>query len=389
MSPKSSKAAGAAPNKSRDSADATAAPKRLKIGIVGCGKIADGHVEVLQAMDGVEIAGVCDREPLMAEQIAVRYGIARQYDDFGKMLDETAPDVVHIATPPQSHLALAEQALRAGCHIFVEKPVALNAADTRTLVDMARQHARKLTVGYIYLFDPTAAAMHALIREGVIGEPVHVESFYGYNLAGQFGAAILSDPKHWVRSLPGKLLHNVIDHLLNKVVEFLPLEDISMHAVGFQRRPRQAGDFDEFPDELRVILRSGAMTAYGTFSSHIRPPGHFLRVYGTRNTLLADFSARTVTLDAYPQLPSAIGRLTPPFQQGWRFFRQGGKNIMQFLRSDFHFFAGMQRLFSEFYDSIRSDSAPPIPYERIVAVAQLMDGIFAQINCERLEVARR
>jgi len=58
----------------------------------------------------------------MAEQIAVRYGVPRWYSDVAAMLDAEKPDVLHITTPPQSHLALTRQAVAAGCHIFLEKP---------------------------------------------------------------------------------------------------------------------------------------------------------------------------------------------------------------------------------------------------------------------------
>ncbi len=80
---------------------------------------------------------------------------------------------------------------------------------------------------------------------------------------------------------------------------------------------------------------------YGTFSSHIKPTGHFTRVYGTKNTLHVDYVMRTVTLDAQSKLPSAIGRLVPAFDQGLQYLREGGKNLARFARSDFHYFSGM------------------------------------------------
>ena len=79
--------------------------QNLRVAIVGCGKIADGHVGELQKMDDVEIVGVCDLELLMAEQLAARFGIAHFTDDFSRLLVEKKLDVVHITTPPQSHLA--------------------------------------------------------------------------------------------------------------------------------------------------------------------------------------------------------------------------------------------------------------------------------------------
>jgi predicted dehydrogenase len=354
----------------------------LNVAIVGCGKIADGHIEEIQKMPTVaRVTAVCDLEILMAEQIAVRYGIPRHYDNFARLLEEERPDVVHITTPPQSHLALATQAIDAGCHVYVEKPLTLTHADSKKLVDHAARAGKKLTVGYTYFFDPPAIAMREMIAAGLLGEPVHVESFFGYNLSGPFGAAILGDAGHWVHRLPGKLLHNNIDHLVNKVTEFIDDERPRVHAFGSVRRETRYGDTrDDMVDELRVMIDGKRTSAYLTFSSHARPAGHSVRVYGTRNTLNVDYVARTVTLTNAPTLPAAIGRLLPAFDQAWEFIREGGRNMMRFARSDFHFFSGLNRLFTAYYACIHEDGPPPIPMRDILRVAGIMDEIFRQLD---------
>jgi predicted dehydrogenase len=365
----------------------------LKVAIVGCGKIADGHIEEIQKMPAAaKVVAVADLEILMAEQIAVRYGVPAFYDDLDKLLAREKPDVVHITTPPGSHLALASKAIDAGAHVYVEKPLTLNLADSQKLIAHANRAGKKLTIGYSYLFDPPALAMRDLIARGVLGDAVHVESFYGYNLGGPFGAAIMGDAAHWVHRLPGKLIHNNIDHILYKIPEFLPddrpeeafakdpLGDLKITASGYVRRKTRYGDArDELLDELRLVILGGPVSIYGTFSSHIKPTGHFARVYGTRNTLHVDYVMRTVTLDAQSKLPSAIGRLVPAFDQGMQFLREGGKNLARFASSDFHYFSGMNRLFAMFYESIVGGGPPPIPYRDILRIAAIMDEIFRQV----------
>ncbi len=354
----------------------------LKVGIVGCGKIADGHVEEIQKMPEVaRVVGVCDREPIMAEQIAMRYGLAYHTHDVERLLSEQEPDVVHITTPPASHLPLAKLALDAGCHVYVEKPATLSLRDTRALVGHAEKANRKITVGYTYLFDPPALEMRALLREGALGDVVHVESFYGYDLAGTYGSAILADPSHWVLALPGQLLHNNIDHLLNKTLEFIDADEPKIAAHGFVRRSKRFGDArDAMLDELRVLIAGTKTTAYGTFSSHIRPAAHFARVYGTRNTAHVDYVARTVTLESSGSIPSAAGRLVPAFAMAARFARAGARNVGRFAQSDFHFFAGLHTLFRAFYASILDGSPPPISHRDIVRVAAMLDEIFRQVG---------
>ncbi len=353
----------------------------LKVAIVGCGKIADGHVEEIGKMpDLARVVAVCDLEPLMAEQLAMRYAVPRHYSDLGELLEKERPDVVHVTTPPQSHLEITRLAVDAGCHVYVEKPLTLNHADSLRLVELVEKAGRSLTVGYTYLYDPPAVAVREIVASGALGEPVHVESFFGYDLAGSFGSALLGDPGHWVHRLPGKLFHNNIDHMLNKALEFIEDEAPEVAAFAATRRAHRFGDVrDAMADELRVLLRGRKTTAYGTFSSHARPAAHFLRVYGTRRTLHADFVARTVVFEDAPKLPSAIGRLLPAFRTARRYAGEGWHNVVRFARSDFHFFAGLNRLLRLYYRSILDGGPPPISGREILRVSAAMEEVFRQV----------
>ena len=271
--------------------------------------------------------------------------------------------------------------MRAGCHVYVEKPLALNHKDAGQIVAEARRTARKLTIGYEYNFDPPALAVQTLLREGVLGDPVHIESSYGYDLSGAYGSAFLGNPDHWLHRLPGKLFHNIIDHVVNKLVPFFPREKPEVMAVAYRRRPPTGNDIaDAVLDELRFVLTGSGISGSGTFSAHAKPLAHSLRVYGTKNSVHADFVTRTVVLEHAPKYPSAIGRLLPPFSHASAFFRAAAGNVFRFIKSDYHFFAGLNYLISAFYDSIRNDTPPPVPYGEMLMVSEIMDEIFAQVN---------
>lgn len=372
----------------------------LSVAIVGCGKIADGHVEEIQKLDRqARVVAVCDLELLMAEQLATRHGVPAFYDDLDRMLDRERPDVVHITTPPQSHLALARRAIDKGAHVYVEKPLTMSYADSRALVEHATRAGKKLTIGYSYYFDPPLAELRELFARGEMGEPVHAESFLGYSLAGPFGKALLGDASHWVHGLPGKLFHNNLDHLLYKLPELLPddrpdeevfadpLGDVRISAQGFIRRTARFGDVrDAMLDELRVTLTGRRSSGFVWFSSHVKPIVHTTRVYGTKNTAFVNHGARTITLESQSALPSALGRLAPAFDQGLQHLRQGGVNLVRFAKRDYHFFTAMNRLMSAFYDSVEHGGPPPIPYRHILRIAAWMDEIWRQVP--QTEVAR-
>ncbi len=354
----------------------------LKVALVGCGKIADSHVEEIQKMPAAaQVVAVCDREILMAEQLASRYGLPAFYGSYEKMLEVERPDVVHITTPPQSHAPLAKMAVDAGAHVFVEKPFTLSYADSKALVDYVAKAGKKLTIGYTYLFDPPALQMRRLIEEGAVGGVVHVESWFGYSLAGPFGAAVVADANHWVRSLPGMLFHNNIDHMLNKLIEFIDDDEPRIVANGWRRREEKFGDSrDDLQDELRVSMFGRKTSAYCTFTSHVKPAAHFVRVYGSKSIMHVDYVARTVTLEPGATLPSSVGRLVPAFGQALAFLREGRRNSLAFARSQFHFFSGLNRLMAMFYDSISNGAPLPISTRDILRISMWMEQIFAQIG---------
>jgi len=263
----------------------------LKVAIVGCGKIADSHAWQIQRIEGCEIVAVCDREPLMAKQLFERFPIKAYFTDLAELLETARPDVVHITTPAESHFDVAKFCLEHGCHVYVEKPFTLYAEQAERLVDLAEKKTVKLTVGHNDQFSHVARRMRALVQSGYLGGvPVHMESYYTYDLGDpSYARALLGDENHWVRRLPGKLLQNVISHGIARIAEFMTSDSPQVIAHGFVSSLLKQIDEREIVDELRVIIKEEqGTTAYFTFSSQMKPPMHLLRLYGPKNGLILD-----------------------------------------------------------------------------------------------------
>src|SRR5271157_2589696 len=228
----------------------------LKVAIVGCGKIADAHASQIQRAEGCEIVGVCDREPLMAKQLCERFPVKRYFTDLLKLVSEARPDVIHITTPPESHFDIARFSLEHDCHVYVEKPFTLDAEQAQTLVDLATERGLKLTVCHNYQFSHAARRMKALVESGYLGgRPVHMECYYGYDLGDpSYARALLGDKQHWVRRLPGKLLHNIISHGIATIAEFLTSDDPEVVVHGFTSPLLKGIGETEIVDELRVMI---------------------------------------------------------------------------------------------------------------------------------------
>jgi predicted dehydrogenase len=361
----------------------------LRVGIVGCGKIADVHVGQIQKIRGCEIVGVCDTEPLMARQLSERFGIKRHYDCITELLGEARPDVVHITTPPQNHFPLAMLCLNFGCHVYVEKPFALCEKDTHSLIALANGSGLKVTAGHDDQFGLAARRMRAMIQEGFLGgPPVHMESYYGYELGeSAYARALLADRRHWVRRLPGKLLHNVISHGVARIAEYIQSESPQVIAFGFISPHLKKMGETEIIDELRVIICDDVQTtAYFTFSSQMRPSVHQFRIYGPENGLLLDHDQEAIFKLKGRRYQSYIEQFAGPAGIACQSMGNTLGNVRRFLAHDLHMKAGMKHLINSFYRSIIEDLPVPIPYREIEMTARIMDAIFVQINAK--ETAR-
>ncbi len=354
----------------------------LKVAIVGCGKIADSHAAQIQRIRGCEIVGVCDREPLMARQLSERYPIKAYYSDLGTLLRECSPDVVHITTPPQSHFELAKLCIKSGAHVYIEKPFTLDAQEAETLIDLANQQGVKITAGHDDQFSHVARRMRALVGSGFLGKgPVHMESYYCYEMATTgYSGALLNDKGHWVRKLPGKLLHNIISHGVARIAEFLTSESPTVIAQGsISQLLRERGE-TEIVDELRVIIsEESGSTAYFTFSSQMRPSLHMFRVYGSKNGLILDQDQETLIRLRGSRYKSYAEKFIPPVNFAKQYMTNLRVNLGHFWARDFQMKAGMKYLIESFYRSIEDGRPVPIPYREILLTAKIMDAIFAQV----------
>ncbi len=357
----------------------------LRVAIVGCGKIADQHAEQIENLPGCEIVAVCDREELMAQQLRERLNVPAHFTEVQDLLEKTKPDVVHITSPPQTHFSVGKLCLDAGCHVYIEKPFTLYFGEAQELIHLAERTDRKLTVGHNAQFSHAANRMRTLVAEGYLGgTPVHLESYYCYDLGdAAYAKSLLGDRHHWVRNLPGGLLQNTISHGISKVAEFLTGQSPEVVAYGFTSALLQSIGETEICDELRVIIHDGTTTAYFTFSSQMRPSLHLLRMYGPKNGLIMDENQQTVIKVRGKRYKSYLHQFLPPWDYAKQYIANSLWNMNKFLKADFHDGHGMKVLIQSFYRSITHGGPVPIPYSEILRTSYIMDAIFSQLRSSR------
>lgn len=147
--------------------------KIIKIGIIGCGGIANGkHMPALAKVEQVEMVGFCDIVLERAEKAAEEFGVAgaKVYTDYKALLEDKEIDVIHVCTPNLSHSFITIDALESGKHVMCEKPMAKTAADARKMLEAAKRTGKKLTIGYQNRFTPEALHLKSACERGDLGD---------------------------------------------------------------------------------------------------------------------------------------------------------------------------------------------------------------------------
>ena len=147
--------------------------KKIKIGIVGCGFIANGkHLPSIARFEDAEVVAFCDIVRERAESSAKNYGVpdALVCTDYKELLAREDIDAVHVCTPNVSHSEITVAALNSGKNVMCEKPMAINSAEAKAMLDAAKATGKKLTIGYQNRFRDDSWFMKSLCESGDLGD---------------------------------------------------------------------------------------------------------------------------------------------------------------------------------------------------------------------------
>ncbi|WP_227935604.1 Gfo/Idh/MocA family protein [Alkalihalobacillus deserti] len=146
--------------------------EKIRMGIIGAGGIAqDRHIPAyIQLTDSVILEAVCDVNMETAKAVAYKFAINKVYTEYEELLNEV--DAVTICTPNKFHAEMTITALKAGVHVFCEKPMAMNTEECEAMIEAAEQSGKVLAIGYHYRFMKDSRAAKKVIVENEIGEPI-------------------------------------------------------------------------------------------------------------------------------------------------------------------------------------------------------------------------
>ncbi len=148
----------------------------LRVAVIGAGYWGPNLVRNLNEAPGADPVAVADLSPERLEAIHKRFPAVRVTTDHTSLFDDKNVDAVCIATPVNTHRRLVEQALAAGKHVFVEKPLAATSADAEAMVRAAENAGRTLMVGHTFVYNPAVVMVRSLIEKGELGRINYVDS---------------------------------------------------------------------------------------------------------------------------------------------------------------------------------------------------------------------
>ena len=279
--------------------------RKVKFGLIACGKVARLHAEALAFVEGAELAGVWGRDGAKSRAFAEDFGI-RSYPSIRAMAEDGLEALI-VASPHLQHREHAIEALEAGAHVIVEKPMALSGADCDAMIAAADAAGRKLAVISQRRWFPAVRRVRDAIDAGKIGEPALGQVVM---LGWRDEAYYRSDPWRGTWALEGGgVLVNQAPHQLDLLQWFMgPVEEVTAYWTNLNH------PYIEVEDTATAIVRFRGGALASILVSNSQKPGIYAKVHvHGRNG-----SSTGVQTDGGAMFIAGVSKITePPVNDIW------------------------------------------------------------------------
>jgi predicted dehydrogenase len=343
--------------------------------LIGCGAIAREHLAVLANLDKVEIVAVCDISSARGEAAAERFGIARSYTSHRDLIADLRPDLVHITTPPASHLPIAMDCLAAGLNVFCEKPMTVRYEDFRTLKQMARDKGCMLMENQQNRFHSSIQRIEELVRSGELGDVLEVQICLSLNITGADSAYVDRNAPHFGLTLSGGVIGDFLPHIAYLAYMFTG-KIIDVHTAWSKHKTNSPLPADEF----RGMIKGERTTASVSFSGNAQPDGFLVRVIGTRMRVETNLyePPRLIVKRARSGEP-ALGTLVDGIAESRQVLVGSVAGFLRKLAGTSSY-DGLGEMISRTYRAIELREPQPISLDEIDDVVRLVDRLAAAGN---------
>lgn len=328
--------------------------KKLRVAIIGCGQLGWIHLLHITRFQLGELVGVCDFYLPQLEKTGHTFNVRNLYTDPAEMLAEARPDVVHIVTPPPTHADLAIQAMQAGCHVLVEKPMALTPEEADHMIAVARETGKSLCVDHNRLFAPPTLEARRLLESGELGELVSVDFFQGFGLPPRMKLSQFDNP--WFSKLPGGLVQDLAPPCIYSLLEFVG------NPVRFHVLTKRTGVLPAAPvEEVRLMMEGERILGTGTISLSAQPYMNHFTLYGSKAMARVNIDNFTLIVRKNRYSHPLFNRVFGPMGEGKKMFLSSARNAFLFATGKQPRYPDMLELIRRFYRSVQDGGPPPVP----------------------------
>ncbi|WND02668.1 NAD-dependent epimerase/dehydratase family protein [Temperatibacter marinus] len=330
----------------------------MKIALLGTGVIAETHAAALIDL-GLNAAAVVDLNLSKAQSFAEQFSIPNAFSSLADMKEAISIDSLHILTPPPTHAALAEEGLKAGYHVFLEKPAAVTSAELDKLTALAQQHeGQAFSVNQNSLFIPAFKQAYDYVQQGAIGPIQTVSCSFAAPLR-QLEAQQFS---HWMFAEP----HNIL--LEQAVHPLAQLQAISGHAQSHawvKSPPIQiSGGKDFYQQWGLTFVSDNKVTAQLNFVVGVPTPSWTLTIVGIDGSIEVDMMKGTCSLYQPSKWLEAMDHLFSGRTIGKAIRAQTRKGFINYCKSMIglsgrqdSFFLGMRGSIENFYSAVDNQAS--------------------------------
>lgn len=231
--------------------------EKMRVGIIGCGKIFPMHAVSVSKLDQVQLVAVCDVKEERARAAAETFG-CRFYTDYHQMFQQEKLDSVHICTPHYLHCEMALEAARRKIHVLTEKPMALSMEDAEKMVSAAEENQIRMMVSFQNRFNPGSLLIKEKLLSGELGKILAARMMVTWNRSDEYYSK--SDWKGtWDKEGGGVMIDQAI-HTLDLMNWFIdsPVEKLNVH---MGNRAHQRIDVDDYAEGM-ILYRSGVRASF-------------------------------------------------------------------------------------------------------------------------------
>jgi len=346
----------------------------LRVGIVGCGMAAQRwHIPAFLTEKNSTIVAVCDIDDRLASSVARKYRIERHYSKFADMVECEQLDILDICVPQRQHATLSIQGLEAGCHILVEKPLAVNCTEADEMIKASERYRRKICVVHNRLFHPVVMKALSMVNDGAIGAFTGIEIRDGMRKDNEK----ITNCSHWCHKLPAGVISEFLPHSVYLAERFVgTFEKIEVFAMKTRRENRL------LVDEVRVMVKGKQGIATIAASCNAPRSTNTINISGTGRQLYIDvYNSLLITHSMRNE--SRPWRALDNINHAYQYVKCTVSATSNILLGNYH--VGHVGLVRQFVQSILNDTNSPVSAQEGKDLVKNLDIIENKIiNCLNL-----